>query len=34
LILELWLIWDRDNQELWDKVVGTVVVDDPRGEAR
>ena len=24
-----WLIWDKDNQELWDKIVGTVVVDDP-----
>jgi len=24
-----WLLWDRDNQELWDKIVGTVVVDDP-----
>jgi len=24
-----WLILDKDNQELWDKIVGTVVVDDP-----
>ena len=31
LIAEFWLIWDRDNQELWDKMVGTVVVDDPTG---
>jgi len=23
-----WLIWDKDNQELWDKIVDTVVVDD------
>jgi uncharacterized RDD family membrane protein YckC len=29
LLAYFWLIWDRDNQELWDKVVGTVVVDDP-----
>jgi uncharacterized RDD family membrane protein YckC len=28
-IAYFWLIWDRDNQELWDKVVGTVVVNDP-----
>jgi uncharacterized RDD family membrane protein YckC len=25
----LWLLWDKDNQELWDKIVDTVVVDDP-----
>ena len=25
----LWLLWDKDNQELWDKICGTVVVDDP-----
>ena len=24
----LWLVWDRRNQELWDKVVDTVVVVD------
>lgn len=24
-----WLLWDKDRQELWDKLVGTVVVDDP-----
>jgi uncharacterized RDD family membrane protein YckC len=34
LVAELWLIWDHDNQELWDKIAGTVVVDDPRGEVR
>jgi uncharacterized RDD family membrane protein YckC len=34
LVAELWLIWDRDNQQLWDKVVGTVVVDDPAGQMR
>lgn len=32
LLAELWLIWDRDNQQLWDKVVGTVVVDDPTSQ--
>ena len=25
----LWLVWDDRNQELWDKVVDTVVVHDP-----
>lgn len=30
-ILYLWLTWDRNNQQLWDKIVDTVVVDDPRG---
>jgi len=28
LILYFWLTWDDKNQELWDKMVGTVVVDD------
>lgn len=28
----LWVIWDRDNQELWDKALGTVVVDDPNNQ--
>ena len=23
-----WLLWDAKNQELWDKMVGTIVVDD------
>ena len=23
-----WICWDKNNQELWDKMVGTVVVDD------
>lgn len=32
LLAELWLIWDRDNQQLWDKMVGTVVVDDPTSQ--
>jgi uncharacterized RDD family membrane protein YckC len=29
IVLYFWLLWDKDNQELWDKIVGTVVVDDP-----
>ncbi len=24
-----WMVWDKRNQELWDKVVDTIVVDDP-----
>lgn len=31
-LLNLWLIWDKNNQELWDKIVDTVVVDDPDGQ--
>lgn len=31
-IVNFWLVWDKSNQELWDKVVGTVVVDDPNKE--
>lgn len=27
----LWLTWDQNRQQLWDKMVGSVVVDDPRG---
>lgn len=29
-IIYLWPIWDDKNQELWDKMVDTVVVDDPQ----
>jgi uncharacterized RDD family membrane protein YckC len=29
---DLWLLWDKNNQELWDKVLSTIVVDDPRKE--
>lgn len=29
-LVNLWLVWDRNNQELWDKVVGTIVVNDPK----
>ncbi len=29
-IAYFWLVWDTRNQELWDKVVGTVIVNDPQ----
>jgi hypothetical protein len=29
MLAYFWLVWDVDNQELWDKVMGTIVVDDP-----
>jgi uncharacterized RDD family membrane protein YckC len=29
LILNFWLLWDKKNQELWDKLANTIVVDDP-----
>lgn len=29
-IAYFWLVWDSRNQELWDKVVGTVIVNDPQ----
>ncbi len=25
-----WLLWDRNRQQLWDKITGTVVVDNAR----
>jgi uncharacterized RDD family membrane protein YckC len=28
-IVNLWLVWDKNNQELWDKMIGTVIVNDP-----
>ena len=28
-IINFWLLWDSNHQELWDKLVGTLVVDDP-----
>lgn len=31
-IILFWLVWDKNKQELWDKVVGTIVVNDPQGE--
>ena len=30
-VLYFWLLWDRDRQQLWDKVVETIVVNDRRG---
>jgi len=29
-IVYFWLLWDKNNQELWDKMVGTIVVNDPQ----
>jgi uncharacterized RDD family membrane protein YckC len=29
VIAYCWLLWDKDRQELWDKLAGTVVVNDP-----
>jgi uncharacterized RDD family membrane protein YckC len=31
-ILYFWLCWDGERQELWDKMAGTLVVNDPSGE--
>lgn len=31
-ILYFWLCWDDKNQELWDKMCGTVVVEDPNDQ--
>jgi uncharacterized RDD family membrane protein YckC len=28
-IVYFWLLWDKNRQELWDKMISTVVVDDP-----
>jgi uncharacterized RDD family membrane protein YckC len=27
----LWILWDKRNQELWDKMAETIVVKDPTG---
>ena len=29
-IAYFWLVWDSRNEELWDEVVGTVIVNDPQ----
>jgi uncharacterized RDD family membrane protein YckC len=29
IVLDFMLVWDRDRQQLWDKIAGTVIVDDP-----
>lgn len=28
-IINFWLVWDKNTQELWDKMAGTLVVNDP-----
>jgi uncharacterized RDD family membrane protein YckC len=30
-LVYFWLLWDRNRQGRWDKMIGTVVVDDPAG---
>jgi len=29
IVLDCMRVWDRDRQELWDKIAGTIIVDDP-----
>jgi uncharacterized RDD family membrane protein YckC len=29
-IVYFWLLWDKNRQELWDKMISTIVVDDPQ----
>ncbi len=29
LVLDFMLLWDKDRQELWDKIASTIIVDDP-----
>lgn len=31
-LINFWLVWDKNKQELWDKVAGTLVVNDPQGD--
>lgn len=31
ILANFWLVWDKDTQELWDKIVDTVVVNDSAG---
>lgn len=31
IVVNFWLLWDKDTQELWDKIVDTIVVNDPGG---
>ncbi len=33
VVLALMLLWDQNRQELWDKIAGTIVVNDLRQEA-
>ncbi|MDX6591870.1 MAG: hypothetical protein QOJ13_1066 [Gaiellales bacterium] len=30
-IVYFWLLWDKNRQELWDKMVSTIVVNDGEG---
>lgn len=32
VILYAWLLWDRNGQQLWDKMGATIVVDDPNDQ--
>ncbi|WP_413253711.1 RDD family protein [Streptomyces pseudovenezuelae] len=34
LIPYFWLLWDRNRQELWDKMATTLVVSDPTDQLR
>ncbi|BCK68358.1 hypothetical protein Srufu_023110 [Streptomyces libani subsp. rufus] len=34
LIPYFWLLWDRNRQELWDKMATTLVVTDPADRLR
>ncbi|MEH0443621.1 RDD family protein [Streptomyces sp. B21-102] len=34
LIPYFWLLWDRNRQELWDKMATTLVVSDPADRLR
>jgi uncharacterized RDD family membrane protein YckC len=29
IVLDFMLLWDKDRQQLWDKIAGTIIVDDP-----
>jgi uncharacterized RDD family membrane protein YckC len=29
IVLDFMLLWDKDRQELWDKIAATIIVDDP-----
>ncbi|TYC76495.1 RDD family protein [Streptomyces sp. CB01881] len=33
-IVYFWLLWDRNTQQLWDKMVDTIVVKDPQDAMR
>lgn len=29
IVLDFMLLWDKDRQQLWDKIANTIIVDDP-----